>query len=414
MGDLVKRRALAAGLALLWTLAVAQPLAPQMSPIVTVDPYVEANRPPGAFSLTAAELKLARQRADAVYDVVKATPAFHTPGENITLMTSGATVSPPRTMAQTFNAYWSAPSSVRRLATGALWPVLGGAHRLLYFTTNEVPGKHKLIDRETRGNFGRDAGKDGLGFDAFAMPRVLGELGGGMVYADMLVLTRDGRSVLEPAPVGPLLEAEVQRLLRLIADQEAGFADSLRKLEASMTPQAIAARRAKREERWKTETRDPVALARRLDAAERTDESDYRRQKERMSAPATRDPKSVWWAPRLALEAAQSRLASLDAAGQRAAACGRVDPAFLALDAVRFEPLAGAAADCVPMVQVRRDLIDPKRPTSEVQLLTVWSRESLCGLPLTSGRPPQSGLCEQAVPLLREIDWSAMRKAMGW
>jgi hypothetical protein len=66
------------------------------------------------------------------------------------------------------------------------------------------------------------------------------------------------------------------------------------------------------------------------------------------------------------------------------------------------------------MVQVRRDLIDPKRPTSEVQPLTVWSRESLCGLPLASGQPPQRGLCEQAVPLLRDIDWAAVRRAIGW
>jgi hypothetical protein len=63
---------------------------------------------------------------------------------------------------------------------------------------------------------------------------------------------------------------------------------------------------------------------------------------------------------------------------------------------------------------VRPDLIDPKRPTSEVQLLTVWSRESLCGVPLTSGQPPQRGTCEDAVPLLREIDWDAVRRSIGW
>jgi hypothetical protein len=66
-----------------------------------------------------------------------------------------------------------------------------------------------------------------------------------------------------------------------------------------------------------------------------------------------------------------------------AAACGRVDTAFLAEHAVRYEPAATAPADCVPMVQ----------------LLTIWSRESLC---------------EDAVPLLREIDWGAVRRAIGW
>ncbi|NMQ27663.1 hypothetical protein E4Q23_07785 [Candidatus Accumulibacter phosphatis] len=66
------------------------------------------------------------------------------------------------------------------------------------------------------------------------------------------------------------------------------------------------------------------------------------------------------------------------------------------------------------MVQVRADLVDPKRPTDEVRLLTAWSRKRLCGLPLASGQPPQRNLCEDAVPLLREIDWAAVRRAIGW
>jgi hypothetical protein len=406
--------ALAVALALSSTPAASQSPATQMSPIVTFDPDREGGRPPTARALTAVELKLARERADALYEAMKAAPSFRLPRERTTLATSWAIVGPQRAVEQDFTVYWSAPKDVRRRPDGSLWPVLGGAHRLLYFTTNQAPASHKLVDRATRGNFSRDAGSHGLGFDAFAMPRVLGELGGGTVYVDMIVFTRDGRSALEPAPLGPLLEAEVQRLRKIVAQQETGFAASLRELEASMTPQAIAARRAKREERWKTETRDPVALAKRLDAADRTDESDYGRQKERLSAPASRDPKSVWWGLRLALEAAQGRLAALDAAGQRVAACGRVDASFSPEYAVRYEPAAGASADCVPMVQVRPDLIDPKRPTSEVQLLTVWSRESLCGVPLTGGHPPQRGTCEDAVPLLREIGWDAVRRSIGW
>ncbi|MBA4176176.1 MAG: hypothetical protein C0505_06405 [Leptothrix sp. (in: Bacteria)] len=408
------RLALAAGLALLCSVAAAQRLAPQSSPIVTFDPDREGSRPPTARALTAAELKLARERADAVYDAVKATPVFREPGERISLMTSWAVVGQQRSVEQAFTLYWTAPNDVRRRADGSLWPALGGDHRVFRLVTNYPIGEGRLGDPATAGNFDRTGGSDANAFNAFATPRVLGQLGGGTVYADMVVFTRDGRSVLEPAPLGPLLESEVLRLRKSVADQETGFAGSARELEASMTPQAIAARRARREARWKRETRDPVALATRLDAAHRIDEWDYGRQKERMSAPATRDPKSVWWGPRLALEAAQSRLASLDAAGLRAAACGRVDAAFLAHHAVRFELLAGAPADCVPMVQVRRDLIDPKRPTSEVQLLTISFGGIFCGVPLASGPPPQGGSCEQAVPLLRDVDWAAVRRAIGW
>ncbi|MEQ1684208.1 MAG: hypothetical protein ABL916_11200 [Burkholderiaceae bacterium] len=407
-------RSAPAALALLCSVAAAQSPASQTSPIVTFDPDREGSRPPTARPLAPAELKLARERAEAVYAAVKVTPGFRKPAEHTTLMTSWATVSPHHAVEQDFTVYWSSPKDVRPRADGSLWPVLGGAHRLLYLTTNRVPAASRLIDRATRGNFGRDAGRHGLPFEAFAMPRVLGEAGGGTVYADMIVFTRDGRSALEPALLGPLLEAETQRLRKLVADQEAGFAVSLRELEASMTAAAIGARRAKRAERWKAETRDPLALAQRLDAAERTDESDYARQKERMSTPANRDPKSVWWGPRMALEAVQARLAALDVAGRSAPACGRVDAAFSSGNEVRYEPAAGAPSDCVPMVQVRPDLLDARRPASEVQFFTLWSRESFCGVPFATGQPPQRGTCENVVPLLREIDWAVVRRAFGW
>lgn len=398
--------------ALCWGAAAAQDIAPQMSPIVTFDAARDA-RPPTERPLSAAELKLIRERADAFYDVLKLAPSFRQPTSRVTLLTSWAVVE-KGAVSQSYTAYWSSPRDVRRRADSSLWPVVGGGHNLLYFNTNWAPTADKLEDRATRGNFARELPGSGGPDKAFAMPRVLGEVGGGTLYADMLVLTRDGRSALEPAPLGPLLEAEQQRLRKLVTEQEAGFAKSLQELEVSMTPAAVAARRAKRAERWSKETRDPAALAKRLDAAERSDESDDQRQKERLSEPAVREPKSVWWGPRLALQAAEQRLGALDAAGRSAPACGRTDPAFSAGYDVRYEPAQGAAPDCLPMVRVRPGLVEPRRPTSEVQMVTVWFRESVCGLPLASGQPPQRGPCENIVPLMREVDWSALRRTWGW
>jgi len=318
---------MAASLALPCGLADAQSAAPQISRIVTFDPDGPGGRPPTARALTAAELKLARERAIAFYAAVAATAPWKEPQNRSKLVTSWAVVGFRRAVEQSFTVYWSATNDVRLRADGALTPKLGGAHDIFYFITNEIPATNRLEDRATRDNFGRDSGRYGLTFDAFAMPRVLGEIGGGTIYVDMIVFTRDGRSALEPAPLGPLLAFEVQRLRKSATDLKEGFAGSLRQLEATMTPQAIVERRAKREERWKTETRDPVALAKRLDAGHRTDALDYERQKERMTAPASRDPKSVWWGARLALEVVESRLAKLDAAGRNVPACGRVDQA---------------------------------------------------------------------------------------
>jgi hypothetical protein len=64
----------------------------KMSPIVTVDPDRKGSRPSTARRLTAAELKLARERADVISDTVKVTPMFREPGERISLTTSWAVV----------------------------------------------------------------------------------------------------------------------------------------------------------------------------------------------------------------------------------------------------------------------------------------------------------------------------------
>ena len=247
----------------------------------------------------------------------------------------------------------------------------------------------------------------------FAQPRTFGQVGGGTFYNEMLVITRDGRPVLEPAPVGPLLEGEIARFRKIITDIDRGMKSSLDQLEASMTPQAKAERRARRADRWKAQFRNPGTLESELDAADKSDESDYQPQKARLSPPATRDPKSVYWGPRLALEAIEKRLASLDATGRKGGACGRVDQAFSAENGVRFEPVGSGGAGCVPMVRIRQDLVDPTRP-SEVQLLTIWMSESPCGEQWVGKPSLQSNRCDVAVPLLREMDWGAMRAAMGW
>lgn len=284
---------------------------------------------------------------------------------------------------------------------------------LVYFEANTPPAASRLEDSATRGNFSRAVDHGGVTSDVFAQPRTFGDVGGGTFYNTILVLTRDGRSAIEPAPVGPLLEHETARYRKVIADLDRSMKTSLEQLEASMTPQVKADRRARRADRWKTQFRNPTVLASELDAADKSDEADYQTQKARLMPPATREPKSVYWGPRLALEAIEDRLASLDAADRRDGACGRVDPAFTAEHGVRFELATSGVAGCVPMVQVRKDLVDRKRP-GEVQLLTVWFPESRCGEQWVGKPSLQSNRCDVGLPLLRELDWGAFRTMLGW
>ena len=99
---------------------------------------------------------------------------------------------------------------------------------------------------------------------------------------------------------------------------------------------------------------------------------------------------------------------------------GSLDTSFAPHAQMRYAVVVEGqpARGCVPMAQVRKDLVDPGRPTSEVQLLTVWFRESQCGAKWNEPPPAtpsgRGNLCDGAIPLLREMDWAAVRRAFDW
>jgi hypothetical protein len=397
------------------------PIEPQLSPGVSWEPYGPLTRPVGLRRLNAAELALARQRYDGFYAAFKASEHFRTPRDRVHMVTSSAAIEPPGEnnrgrgplLQQSITAYWTVPRDVNRLPSGILTPKMGGAHELVYFELNRLPRADLLEDRATYGDYSRGvaSGRHG-GF--FAQPRTMGPLGGGTVYADEIVLTRDGRSVLVPAPLGPLLELEITRLAEIVRNNERIEADRRVEAEAMMAADKVAERRARREAIWGRETRDPAALARRLDASHASDIAEAERLRRDAELPAQPDPRHRSWGPRLALEAAKGLAASLDAAGRQQPACAYKEPGTLSLAAPRFAA-AGSRPDCVPMVQVRDDVLDATRPLEEVQVLTVSFVGSRCGEVIGGLRPlPTAGRCGHGVPLLREMDWAAVRRAMGW
>lgn len=399
--------------------ATPAPVGPGMSPVVTFDPdRGMISRPPTKRALTAKELKLARERAQGVWDAFKVAPAFNQPGERTTYLTSWAVIDPNgTTLRQSFTAYWSDPRDTRQHKDGAYYGAMGGAHSLLYLWTNEAPSPGHVSDGKTRGDFGRTGREAGKEVFYFAQPRVLGELAGGTVYQDMIVFTRDRKPIFAPVPLGALLDIEIARMSKWVVDQELVSGDSLRQLEASMTPEAVIQRRAKRQAAWARETRDPVAMSKRLDAAHRTDEWDYQRQRERLGVPSLRDPKSTYWAPRMLLESLQAHAASLDPAARKAPACARLDSTYGTSSAfsVRYEALATADSNCVPMVKVRDGLVDPKRPHTDVQVLSVFFRENLCGEGWSDPAYYRADhACARFNSTLKDVNWPALFKAIDW
>lgn len=392
--------------------AATADIGPGMSPIVTWDPdRGMISRPPTKRPLTATETGQARARADAFWTAYARTRAFSQPGDLSTHLDSWAVVNDAGLIEQSLTAYWSRPFDTRRHKDGAWYGAMGGAHYLMYLYTNFGLPAHYVEDADTRGNFGRDA-PDGTRY--FAQPRQFGEIGGGTLYADTIVFTRDGRSALAPAPLGTLLDIEADRLKKWIADQDKHAGQALLQLEASMTPEAIAQRRAKRESIWARETRDPAALAKRLDAAHKTDEWDTQRQRERLApGSGSRDPTSTYWAPRLALEKVEAQRNALT--DRATPACGRVDPEFGHQTGFNVRYEAVGAPGCIPMMQVRKDLLDRRRPPGEVQMFIIRFPGHLCGEWWGSGQPRSRGdPCARFVPTLKELDWPALRAALGW
>ncbi|MCU0618095.1 MAG: hypothetical protein MUD17_13560 [Gemmatimonadaceae bacterium] len=373
----------------------------------------------GLRRLTPAELRLAQQRATDVYAAFAAAPSFRTPVDRAHLVTSdagieAATITDRRpVLRQNITAYFTVPRDARRLANGVLAPKLGGAHDLVYFALNTSPSADQFVDRATAGDFSRGVQPGATG-GVFAAPRVLDTLAGGFVYADLLVFTRDGRSPLEPAPIGPLLDLEIPRLQVIVNDAERGSAERIREAEASLAPDAVAERRAKREAIWRTETPDPAVLTQRLDAAHRTDMASVEETRRQFTIPTTPDPLHRYWGPKLALDAARALADSLGLEGRTRPACGWTRGDTDRSDAVRYA-VVGARDGCVPMMRVRADLIDPTRPLTEVQLLMVFFRGSNCGEMLAGVTAyVAGGRCGYGVPLLRELNWAALRSALGW
>ncbi|MFO0297306.1 MAG: hypothetical protein ACK537_06890 [Pseudomonadota bacterium] len=418
------RRAAAAAAGMLAAAAWAQVTADvgvESSPGVAWMAHGPDTRAVGARPLSAAEVRLAQQRAAGFHAAFRASASFRTPRDRAHLVTSSAAIEPSSAsnrarapiLQQSITAYWTVPRDARRRPDGVLTPLLGGAHDLVYFETNRVPRADQLVDRATEGDFTRGVTVRGHG-GFFAQPRVLGQLGGGTVFADVVVLSRDGSGVLEPAPIGALLDFEIERLQGVVAQTEQASGERIKEAEDQMTPARVAERRAARELAWQRETRDPVLLAQRLDAAHRTDLTALERTRKDFAIPAQPDPRHRYWAPKLALDAARTLAASLTPDGRAQPACGLVEPGHLGAYGVRFV-VAGTAPNCVPMVQVRSDLLDPRRPLEEVQLLAVFFRGSLCGELLAGSPPPSSaGRCGNGVPLLREMDWSLVRRTLGW
>ncbi len=411
-------RQLLLGLALLATTSSQAQVGPGMSPIVTWDYYSvfgSGAHPPTSRALSAPETALARQRAVQFFDVLKRVPEFSQPATTATYLTSWAVVTPQRMVSQSFVAYASDPRDARRRADGALWGVLGGSHQLMFMDTNLPPNADKLAERQ-HNDFARQVGEGERTHGYFVQPQVVAELGGGQVLGGYLLITRDGKPALGPVPIGTLLDIDIARHRKTIAELESGWARSLRELDATMTPEAIVARRAKREAAWQKETRDPAAMAKRLDAAARADEADAQRQREFRTPPAKQDPRSTYWAPRLALQALERQAAALDAAGRQAPACGWRDTNSPPGMDVRWA-VAGAAAppQCLPMVQVRPDLLaGPKRP-DDVLLFTAWLGEEHCGLAWHGDAGPRgSRRCAHHLPLLRGVNWAALRQSWGW
>jgi hypothetical protein len=232
--------------------------------------------------------------------------------------------------------------------------------------------------------------------DFYLEPAMAGEIGGFPIYKDLLAITRPGESIWAPVAVERLMKAWLPEVKALAESAERDKARARQNLEAFRSPaeqekrnKELAAARA---------GADAAREVRRLEFFFKQDEDEILRK-------ANPDPaKDDWYfGPVNALKAAESKLASLDAAGRKAPACVTGAEAPLRY---KMSIVPANTPGCRRVVQANLAILRRDLPRGAIQVITMegvnYCREVLRVEPKERANP---GGCTANLELVRQIDW---------
>lgn len=124
---------------------------PGLSPVVTWDPelvYGGVARTPTSRPMTPAEARLSRERAERVFEALKAAPAFSRPERHATSLSSWAYLPTRTLLSQFFVVHWTVPRDARQRQDGAYFPMMGAAGESLTIDTNKPPRPGELATED--------------------------------------------------------------------------------------------------------------------------------------------------------------------------------------------------------------------------------------------------------------------------
>lgn len=232
----------------------------------------------------------------------------------------------------------------------------------------------------------------------FLEPQKDGELAGVPVYGDTLVIARPGVALWKPVSMGQALQALLPAYKSAADTATAGIEGTQKAYADFMSPAAADKRR---QEVAAQRDAGAEANAHKLEIMQRRWEEDARKAAET----AANDPKHR--EPVDAYKNAQSRLASLDAAGQAAPACIIVGPGRSPDSDWRVVPLG--TPNCRALVTRNPELLDGKRPRSELQVLYLSELTKVNRwLDDKKFLRNQPGDCVAMAKILRQADWKQL------
>lgn len=374
--------------------------------------------PPAAYGaserpLTDSEITLVRRRAEQIASALRSTRSLRdVAAEQFGIVTTARLDAASTAIQQRITLYVSSKSPLWRHSDTDLSFVRWAADEVLSIELNWRADPAAFVETPALQPLVRQL-EPPAGETVFPVTDA-GSFGQAKLFANVIVMTPAGRPVVIPAPFGPVLDVELQRVQQRLAQMKRTRDDMQQRIDRLSDPRSVFERRRERE----------LALARmprfaqphprtleereaRLDEMHREDLRHIDTLRAFLNPDLDRDARS-------ALQAVETTLANLDATGRSRQACGRIDQTLDQDFRVRWSA-TGEIPECHPMWRMDPDLLTAARTAGQVKLAAVRLRAKSCVNSLARSLDASiSGTCAASIAILRELDWKAIDHALGW
>ena len=248
-----------------------------------------------------------------------------------------------------------------------------------------------------------------------ASPKVIASLAGGaaeiyeVATGTVLIQTPENVALLTPVSTERAIRAQLADMAKYLGASANSSAQSAKEIEAFLKPEAVEARRKKREADYEdavkrgTHEKSLAQMRRLQESADATHVSKIR---------GTTQPNQEQQDYASATAVLQSQLSALDASGRAAPACAREEPKSVFGAKWRYGKVGEPG--CAPLVEIN-PLLFEVRPSERAKPRWLTVRLNYCmarDFRKISDHHPEEVACRKRLDMLRETDWVALRRAL--